>query len=193
MRKQKRKKNASSLQSKEIALETKIFHWVIASLVVVLLIVGFSFGWVQKSSIKSFLYLLHKSAGILVFILMIGRLFYRMKYSFPSLPKPSFPFENILARSIEGFLYILLFIQPLIGWAMNSAAGYTVSFFDLFDLPPLCTKSLSYANFLQEVHSIIGFLLVLFIGIHISGALYHHFIRKDLVLRRMLLKISSNV
>ncbi len=192
MKKQKSKKESFALQSQEIASTTKFFHWIIAFLVMMLLIVGFSFSWEQESPVKTILYSIHKSVGILVFILMIGRFFYRLKYPFPALPKATSLFRKILARSIEGFLYILLFIQPLIGWAMNSAAGYTVSFFNLFKLPSLCGKSLSYAIFFQEVHSIIGFLLVFLIGLHVMGALHHHFICKDSVLRRMLPKISSH-
>ena len=56
----------------------KSFHWVIAILILWMLSVGFAMVAIPPSPDKFWVYALHKSFGILILFLMIGRLSWRM-------------------------------------------------------------------------------------------------------------------
>ena len=84
-----------------------------------------------------------------------------------------------------------MFAQPLSGIIMSQAAGYPVSFFGLFDFPMLLDKDPSLAKFALGVHGTVWVLLVLSVFGHVGAALYHHFIKKDEVLKRMTFSASA--
>ena len=82
-------------------------------------------------------------------------------------------------------LYGLMIGLPLLGWALLSAAGKPIPFFGL-ELPALVAKNKELADTLKELHETIGVLGYYLIGIHVAAALYHHHIRKDDTMTRML-------
>ncbi len=90
-----------------------------------------------------------------------------------------------MAHAMHWVLYVLMFTQPLAGILMSQAAGYPVSFFGLFELPVLLDKDPSLAQFFRGAHGTVWILLVLAVVGHAGAALYHHFIMKDDVLKRM--------
>jgi cytochrome b561 len=53
-------------------------------------------------------------------------------------------------------------------------------------LPPLVSEDELAAKQILAWHSIVGITLSATVAIHISAALFHHFVRRDEVLRRML-------
>jgi len=55
----------------------------------------------------------------------------------------------------------------------------------LYELPTLLDKDPSLAEFFRDAHGIVWILLLVAVIVHAGGALYHHFIVKDDVLRRM--------
>jgi cytochrome b561 len=68
---------------------------------------------------------------------------------------------------------------------MSQAAGYPVSVFGLFELPTLIDKDPEAAKLLMSGHGVIWGVLVVAVVGHAAAALFHHFIRKDNVLRSM--------
>lgn len=82
-------------------------------------------------------------------------------------------------------LYLLMLLIPLVGWLLSSAKGYTVNYFDLFELPDLVAKDKALGHTLKEIHEALANLFMLLIGLHILAALKHQLIDKDHLLRRM--------
>ncbi|WP_372683746.1 cytochrome b, partial [Desulfosarcina sp.] len=127
----------------------------------------------------------HKSIGVVILVLMVGRIAWRRAN-----PQPrdlgSIPVLNYIAHLVHIFLYVLLLLQPLVGILMSQAYGYPVSVFGIFRLPPLVWQSSSLGNFLREAHGVTAALLATFIVIHVAAALKHHFVDRDRTLRRML-------
>lgn len=162
------------------------FHWVIAILIVCLLGVGLYMADLDPAPFKFQLYGLHKAFGIVVLGLAALRLVWRLVNIVPaSLPHHK-AWERILARSAHYALYALMFAMPLSGWAMSSAGGHAVSLFGLFELPPLVAKDPEFGKEMAELHETLAWTLIGVIGLHVAGALKHHFIDKDETLRRML-------
>ena len=166
-------------------LIARTLHWLIFLLVAGMLIGGFSLSYLPSNGLKSFVISLHKSTGVIVFLLMIARLLWRF-YN----PQPRDLGENLVlnyaAHVLHVVLYILLFLQPLVGILMSQSYGYPVSVFGLFELPPIIWKSQLLANFFNRVHTVIGVLLTVSIGIHAAAALKHHYIDRSRTLIRML-------
>lgn len=164
----------------------KAFHWVMAALIILNLIVGLKMAGLPVGPDKFKLYGWHKSFGALVLILVSLRLAWRLANVTPLLPGTIRPFEQTLARLGHFALYALMFAMPLSGWAMSSAAGLPVSFFGLFILPDLVEPNQALKATLMELHELMGFALIGMILLHVLAALLHHFYYKNNVLRRML-------
>jgi cytochrome b561 len=93
----------------------------------------------------------------------------------------------VLAHFTHYGLYLLLFAMPLTGWAMSSAKNYPVSWFSIGgSLPNLVQPDEQLFEILRTTHGLLAKALVAVALLHVAGALQHHFIRKDNVLRRML-------
>jgi cytochrome b561 len=69
---------------------------------------------------------------------------------------------------------------------MSSAANYPVTLFGWFQFPALVSENHDLHESLEEVHEVLFILMVAVAVVHIVAALYHHFVLKDSVLRRML-------
>jgi len=79
-----------------------------------------------------------------------------------------------------------MFVMPLSGYVINSAANFPLNVFGLVQIPNLVPESEAIGDVASLIHLAVfwGF-VVLLIG-HIGGALRHHFVLRDAVLRRML-------
>ena len=60
-----------------------------------------------------------------------------------------------------------------------------ISFFDLFTIPAW-EKNEAFAGIMNQGHTILAYILIAAICLHVGAALYHHFVMKDDVLKRML-------
>jgi cytochrome b561 len=78
-----------------------------------------------------------------------------------------------------------MFLLPLSGWSMSSAAGYPVSFYGLFTIPDMVAKNPELAGILKDIHEVSANVFIALLAAHLGAALYHHFILRDDTLRRM--------
>ncbi|WP_367605676.1 cytochrome b [Legionella sp. W05-934-2] len=165
---------------------SRFFHWLIAVIVITLLAVGFILGDLPDS-MKPISYTLHKSFGITVIFLMLIRLLWLIHTGKPKLPASVPSWQRLLSRSVQHGFYVLLFIMPIAGWIMSTAANKSPMFFGLFAFPfPGIDQNKQLAEFMFEVHSWVAWLIIVLLVMHVAGAIKHHFIDKDNVLKRML-------
>lgn len=165
---------------------TKSLHWIMALLVICLLGVGLYMGTMSLSAAKIQVYNLHKSLGICVLFLIIGRICWHIISRTPHFVETLKPWEKKAATLVHFSLYILLIAMPLSGWIFSSAAGRPVQFFGIFTLPDIVAPDENIAKTFRALHGYIGYALMALIAMHIAGALKHHFIDKDPTLKRML-------
>jgi cytochrome b561 len=164
----------------------KWLHWIIALLVIGMIPAGIAMANIQPGPLQDRLYMLHRSTGLLILALAIVRLFVRVGYGAPPPYAGLTRFERIASTATHHLLYMLLFFMPIVGWLMASAFGATTSFYGLFDMPNLVGKNEALFNVLQKAHFFGGIAMALLIFMHIGGALMHTFIKRDIVLWRML-------
>jgi cytochrome b561 len=161
-------------------------HWLIVVLLIVQVTLAEMADELPIGVKKLTLLARHKSVGITIFALALLRLAWRLQNPTPLLPGTLKPYERALARFTHVMLYVLLFAMPLSGWMMSSARGFPVSWFGLFQLPDLVPKNKALFEALVTTHVTLALVLAVVVTLHVAGALKHHFIHKDDVLRRML-------
>jgi cytochrome b561 len=93
--------------------------------------------------------------------------------------------EIALSRFTHLTLYALIFAMTVLGWAAANYRGWTVKIAGVIPLPPLAPKGSAWAHEAGDIHNILVYVLLGFIGLHVAGALYHYFILRDRVLQRM--------
>lgn len=160
-------------------------HWLMVFLVVFM----FSLGWGREfvdGSLRLTFLTLHKSIGIFILCLAFIRLAWRFISPPPFYPSTLTAIEKSAATSVHTGLYIFLIALPLSGWAMVSFFGQILSFFGIFDLPSLFHKNRDLAFILKQGHGILAYFFAGIIGLHSGAALYHHLIKKDDILRRII-------
>lgn len=163
----------------------QLLHWLIALLIVGLGIVGLWMTSMQPSPDKIKIYLLHKSFGITLLMLVALRLVWRLASKHPpQVPGPAW--QRWAASSVHGALYVLMFSMPLSGWLFNSAANFPLRWFGLIKLPALWGSDPVVKYWAREVHETGFWILAALIGLHAAAALKHHYFDHDETLRRML-------
>ncbi len=165
----------------------RLLHW----LIVALLIAQFIFAWtmphIGRTVPVSTLIDLHVWFGVSIMFVATIRLAWRVTHSEPEPEDGLPPWQVASARVMHWSLYVLLFAVPILGWANASWRNMPVSFFGLFELPKLLATRAPNWGWTGDVHGLLAnYLLLALVGIHVAAALYHHFIRRDGVLRRML-------
>lgn len=165
---------------------SKFFHWLIALIVIGMLAGSFFLGDLPDPYIST-AFMLHKSFGLSVLALVLVRLFWIRHTGKPQLPVSTPAWERFLSRFVQYSLYVFLIIQPLVGWIMSVAANKPPSYFGLVNLSfPGILPNKNLAMVLNNTHKTIAWIMIFLVILHVSGALKHHFINKDNVLRRML-------
>ena len=161
-----------------------ILHWLIAVLVLtqILLITAHEAGDAQRTFIN-----LHKSVGLGILVLTLGRIGWRVANPAIALPSRLPVWQRLVARVTHVLFYVVLIVIPLTGWAASSATGRDIAWFGLFNWPPLpIGGGRETAGLLMDVHGLVVKGLYVLIALHVLGALKHHFIDRDNVLHRMI-------
>ena len=165
---------------------SQLLHWLIVVLLIVQVTLAEMADELPIGMKKLTLLARHKSVGITILGLALLRLAWRLYNPTPLLPGTLRPYERALARFTHVMLYVLLFAMPLSGWMMSSARGFPVSWFGIFQLPDLVSKNKALYEALVTTHVTLALVLAAVVTLHLAGALKHHFIHRDDVLRRML-------
>lgn len=170
------------------AAPARYIHWITAALVSVIIVVGLWIAYFrpEEEGFKLRLYNIHESLGVIVWVLTLIRLVYRRRHPPPPLPADTPAAIRIAARANHIALYVLLLTLPVFGFLATNAWGFPLSVFGVLPLPSPVGKDEELAKVLALVHRIGALSIIALIAAHIAGVLYHTFIRKDGLLRRML-------
>jgi cytochrome b561 len=167
----------------------KWFHWLTVPLMGIALATGLTIRFMKDDSKMGF-YALHESVGLLILFLAIARLAWRGFSAPPPLPDHIPAGMRLGANAVHHLLYAALIIQPIMGFFMTNAYGFpmrgSTAFLGFIDLPKFMEAWNGLATVLHWIHSLIGWSLPFLLAAHIGGAVYHHALRKDGTLLRML-------
>jgi cytochrome b561 len=163
-------------------------HWAAGAVILALLALGWIMIYGGLDSAATFdLYQWHKSLGFAALALTAPRLAARLVSSSP--PAPASPrWERRIAAVTQGSLYILAICVILSGWLVVSTSPLPVPtrFFDLFVIPNIARPDPRLFADAALAHRLAAWGMAFLIALHVAGALKHHFVDGDDVLKRML-------
>lgn len=167
----------------QFTVSMRFLHWLMAALV--LAILGIGVAMVASVGDYHVLVSIHRPIGILILILVVIRFVNRSFSTLPPFPATMSSRERRVAHASELLLYTLLFLQPLIGWGMLSAARYPIVMWGSLHLFPILPHSVMLYAVLREAHTVLAYLLFLAIIAHFGAILFHTLIVRDGMLSRM--------
>ena len=165
---------------------SRLLHWTIAILFISLIPMGiFSSMIPEETSYRNAYYVVHKTIGVTVFLLVIVRLIWNKISKLPALDNTLTPTEKKLAHRAHNILYFMLLVIPITGFMMTSYHGYGTFFF-FWELPPLWEQSNVYQIWGGFHKYLLPYIVYIILGAHVLGALKHQFIDKhDSAFKRM--------
>lgn len=166
-------------------LPAKIFHWLLSFMIICMLIVGFTMAGMEPSDQKSELYAGHKATGVIVLSVVILRFIWRLLNVEVLLPIGIPSWQRTVARLTHYLLYFFMFMMPISGIMMSRFGGHDINVFGKFTIHAY-EKNPDIAKLFWQFHGYAAMVFIALIILHILGALYHHFVRKDRVLIRMI-------
>jgi cytochrome b561 len=148
---------------------SKLLHWSVAALVLVQFATGWTWGYFERGTDPRFyLFRAHLISGYAILALALVRVLWRSVHGFRALPDGMSPPTALLARATHVLLYAAILVQPIIGIVVTTAFG----------------KSLGRLP--NTAHITLAYVIFGLVALHILGALWHHFVRGDGLLFRML-------
>ena len=162
-----------------------LFHWLTALLVAL----SFTIAWLRKPvedlAVRAFWLDVHRSIGMIVLLLTVTRLGLRGRKG-PISKGEDLPVAMwIASRLTHVLLYAGLIAMPLLGWAQSSAKVRHLNLFGV-PIPALVRHNRDLADSFGWWHEQVGWALLALIGLHAAAGLFHHYVRRDDVLRSML-------
>jgi cytochrome b561 len=167
-------------------------HW----LTVLLIVVQFASIWAHEavghhSNLAAELLSLHRSAGVLTWVVVVARLCWRRYFAYlppfpPSMPK----FQQLIAKANEYGLYVLLLAMPITGLARVLLRGKPFELF-IWEIPALLETDPAVRSVFMQAHEIGAKALIILIGLHVGAALFHRLVLRDGVLQRMLPRMPA--
>jgi cytochrome b561 len=165
------------------------FHWITAGFVFVMIPVGVYM--VRRGEATNFdamtntLYSNHKMFGFILLWIIVARLAYRFLKGAPPDEPTLEPWQKTVSHLTHWAIYGLLLFVPLMGWlgiSLFDARGTPLG----VNIPSIAGQNTDAAKTVFVLHKAGAMLLALLVLSHIGAALFHHLIRKDGVLRRMM-------
>jgi len=168
-------------------LITILFHWVCAPLIIFVFGLGvymrsldYYSPWYHRGPA------IHIALGLLIFLLMALRLLWRIRSKSPD-DIPTIPKSSMLAaNAVKVLLYAGVLLICCTGYLITTAEGSGASFFGLLNVPATIKLSADNIDRAGALHKYIAWSLIGIVVLHATAALFHHFIKRDKTLVRML-------
>jgi cytochrome b561 len=163
----------------------KLFHWLIFALLAAQYAVGSIMPHIGRGTLDEGWVSWHFSIRAAILVVIVARFVWRLFH--PVAPAIGLaPWEAALSKFTHFALYALVFVMTVLGWMATNARGWHVKFLGLVPFPALVPKGSKLGHQAGDIHNILVYVLLGFIVLHVAGALYHYFLKRDRVLQRML-------
>src|ERR1700739_2562252 len=130
---------------------SRVLHWLTLFLVAAIFVLAFSIDFASSREEAVALIQLHRSFGVTVWVVTLGRLVWRQFARFPNWPADMPQAMRFAAQWSEYALYALLLTQPILGLLHTNAHGDRVDLFFLGHLPAVMSRDHRLATQLLAV------------------------------------------
>ena len=170
-------------------------HWLIAALLISNIAIAWYFNTLHGPAVGPPMDL-HRSIGITVLLLSLGRLALRLAVPPPPMPASLTGWERALSKAVHVLFYVAMIGLPLTGWAMVSVGPRLIqnpmTLFHRVPWPaigPLTAVPTAQVHATHEwfeaAHGLLGKMTYGLIVLHVAGVLKHQFLDRDAVVARM--------
>jgi cytochrome b561 len=167
-------------------LTARVLHWFTAVVIALMIPLGVITANDWGGRLQTSLSGLHQLFGAMLIPIVFIRLGHRLMNPPPPLPQEIAPLQRFAAHVTHAGLYVLLIVQPLVGWIAVSASGAQAAVLGLFTLPSVAPEDPILAEKLFVLHDLFGISIAGLVAAHIGAALYHHVVRRDRIMMRMI-------
>jgi cytochrome b561 len=169
---------------------TIALHWATALIVIFMFASAQIWERLEHSTpLREGLQSVHISLGILLAVIIIGRLLWRLftvstgrskqqPIAMPTLLKAASHRTHLV-------LYLLLIAQIVLGFLFRWSQAEPFYFFGLFPIPDIFDFDSIMTSTFGMLHNYVAWALIIVAGVHALAALFHHYVLRDGVLRRM--------
>jgi cytochrome b561 len=159
------------------------FHWVMVILIVTVGVLGLLHDSWPKGT-QAFWINIHAVTGLLVWLLIMARLRWRIAHRPPALPPETDELSRRLSYAVHLLMYLLILVIPVLGIVTFIWHGRVFDF-GLFKVDAGVRRDRAVFHPTEEIHGYLAYALFTLIGIHVLGALWQHFFRRNRILARM--------
>jgi cytochrome b561 len=172
-----------SIQRRQFTAFSRLLHWTMAAMILTMLGIGVT----MVTSLANYhvLVSIHRPLGIAILLLVVVRFVNRQLSPLPPFPATMSRAERLAATASERLMYGFMFVLPLVGWGMLSAARYPIVLFGPVQLPYILPHNLMLYAVLRQAHTILAYLFFFTILAHFGAILFHTLIVRDGILLRM--------
>ncbi len=168
---------------KQYSTRTAAAHWLIFLLVATALVLGLYLADSENTAQKLSLLPVHFLIGDTVVLLTLLRIYFRKKDGEPA-PANQNPLLNKFANVVHQGLNISILAVAISGMVTAATSG-VLKAMEAHD--PTLIPDFSKVD-AKEFHELFIGITVVLVAIHVAAALYHQFIVKDNLLRRIMIK-----
>ena len=164
----------------------KWLQWLVGVIAIIMLIFGSGLEDMPLDQRQQII-MGHSGLGTLVLLFMVVRWRWRVSHEPPG-PTPNMgAWQTKLSKWVHWTLYVVMVLQPVFGILQAMyITDYEVVAFGLINYSGMAEDNAERAQLFHVLHGLnAGLIMLLVIG-HVAASLYHHFVQKDDVLRRML-------
>jgi cytochrome b561 len=165
-------------------------HWIIG----LALMAQIAFGWIldqfaRGSPARAAAINMHKSTGLILAVLIVVRVFWRLRHAPPAFPSAVPARQALAVRAGHLLLYFCMVGLPLSGYLASNFSRHGIKFLNRVMLPPWGPDDKALYAVLNGTHDTLAAVFTLLVVGHILLALYHALVARDGLSSRMSLGI----
>ncbi|WP_419908465.1 cytochrome b [Hoeflea sp.] len=165
---------------------SRLNHWIVAAAIIGMLAFGtYIEDFVPSGPGQGALLQIHKAIGVLVLAYGLWRIGWRLARGFPDAVAPMPAWQDLIARVTHWVLIACIILMPVSGMMTSLFGGHDIDMFGLFVIPGF-SKNALLSDLAGDMHDTIANVLIVFIILHVAGALKHHVLDRDATLVRMI-------
>jgi cytochrome b561 len=161
-------------------------HWIIAIAMIAMIGFGMYIEDLPRSPEKGELMALHKSVGVIILVLAFIRIAWRAISQYPEALGQMSKMQELVAKLTLLVLILGTVLMPVSGIMMSIGGGHDLAVFGVQLIAGSGEKIELLSKAGHIMHGLGGKLMIVFVILHILGAIKHERIDKDGTLSRML-------
>jgi cytochrome b561 len=163
----------------------RLFHWVTALLVAVMIPVGIAMTSQGFEEWGDLLYIVHKGTGSVLLVLVTLRVAWKLFHPVRPLPEGVPEVQRRIAGATHWAILLLLLVMTVTGYVRTVGDGFPIELLDALGIPPLIGEHPELARRLSVVHKFTAWALAALVAAHVAAAVQHALVARDGGLRRM--------